>query len=300
VPTAYGGAVRSQGQVTDPVTVGEADHLCWVYDGDDSFPEAAARFLAGGLARGERLVFVGPEDDVARLRREPGPLGRIDELLADGTLVLLPLGDAYDGNGFVPEQQYDFYDELTRRARAEGYTGLRVVAELTPLAASPAGRAELVRWEHLADDFMAAGSGMSALCAYRRDALPPEVLADVATAHPQLHTPSGLPADVLAPFRVFVDGGRVAVAGSVDAFGADRLRRVLADSPAGGAGTAVLDLARLEFADAAGCRAIAGWAQERADAGGTVEVVGASPLFARVWRLLGYDRIVTVSPRERT
>ncbi|MGY1824029.1 MEDS domain-containing protein [Geodermatophilus sp. SYSU D00079] len=292
--------MRTQGPVTHPDAVGPADHLCWVYDDAESLPAAAGRFLAGGLARGERLVFVGSDDDVARLRRSPGPLGPLGDLLADGTLVLLPLGQAYAGDGgFAPEQQLDFYDTLTRQALAEGHTGLRVVAELTPLAADPTRHAELVRWEHLADDFMAAGSGMSAMCAYRRDALPAGALADVAGVHPQVHSPSGLAPDVLAPFRVYVDGGRVAVAGSVDAFGADRLRRVLADSPVGGTGTAVLDLGRLEFADAAGCRAFAGWAQQRIAAGGAVAVVDVPPLVARVWGLLGYDRIVTVSPRAR-
>ncbi|MGY1637404.1 MEDS domain-containing protein [Geodermatophilus sp. SYSU D00742] len=289
--------MRRQGEVTQPVPVGQADHLCWVYDDPDSLRDVAGRFLAGGLARGERLVFVGADDDVERLRREPGPLGPVADLVAGGALLLLPLGRAYDGGaGFAPEQQYDFYDTLTRRSLADGYTGLRVVAELTPLAASPGRRADLVRWEHLADDFMAAGSGMSALCAYRRDALPPEVLADVAAVHPQVHAPAGPGADVLAPFRVYLDGGRVTVAGSVDAFGADRLRRVLATSPAG---AAVLDLTRLEFADAAGTRAIAAWAQDRLAAGRDAAIVGTSPLFARVWRLLGYDRITPVSARGR-
>jgi anti-anti-sigma factor len=292
--------MRAQGPVTDPVPVGPADHLCWVYDDATSLPAAAGRFLAGGLARGERLVFVGADDDVRRLHRDPGPLGPIGDLVSSGTLVLLPMEEAYDGDGgFVPEQQHAFYDALTRRALAEGHTGLRVVAELTPLAASPERRADLARWEHLADEFMATGSGMSALCAYRRDVLAPEVLAEVAAVHPLLRLPAAVPTDVLAPFRVYVDGGRVTVAGSVDSFGADRLRRVLATSPAGRAGTDVLDLGRLDFADAAGCRAIAAWAQDRRDAGRDVAVVGASPLFVRVWRLLGYDRITTVTPRAR-
>ncbi|MGY1633010.1 MEDS domain-containing protein [Geodermatophilus sp. SYSU D01186] len=292
--------MRTQGPVTEPVPVGPADHLCWVYDDAAALPAAAGRFLAAGLARGERLVFVGSDDDVARLHATPGPLGPLGDLLSDGRLVLLPLGEAYDGDGgFAPEQQLEFYDALTQQAIAAGHTGLRVVAELTRLAADPDRHAELVRWEHLADDFVAAGSGMSAMCAYQRGALAPEVLAGVAGVHPQVRTPSGLAHDVLAPFRVYVDGGRVAVAGSVDAFGADRLRRVLAHSPVLRTGTAVLDLTRLEFADAAGCRAIARWAQDRLAAGLDVAVVGVPPLFARVWGLLGYDRIVTVSPRER-
>jgi anti-anti-sigma factor len=290
--------VRSSGLVTDPAAVGPADHVCWVYDDVAAFTDVAGRFLAGGLALGERLLCVAEDDALEQLRRDPGPLGAVDDLVARGSLTLVPLDRAYTGDGaFVPERQYDFYDSATRAAIAEGYTGLRVVAELTALAADPEQRAELVRWEHLADDFMAGGSGMSALCAYRRGPLGADVLTEVATVHPQLHGPDGSSTDDLAPFRVFVDGGRVTVAGSVDAFGADRLRRVLSSAPVDRNEVATLDLGALEFADAAGCRAFARWAQDRVRAGRPVALVGVSRLFARVWRLLGYDRITPTRGR---
>jgi anti-anti-sigma regulatory factor len=286
--------------VTDPGVAGAADHVCWVYDDTDSFADVASRFLAAGLARGERLLCVAEEDALDRLRRAAGPLGPVDDLVSGGSLTLVPLASAYSGDtGFVPERQHAFYDAATRRAVADGHTGLRVVAELTPLAADPARSGELVRWEHLADDFMATGSGMSALCAYQRGALGCTVLTEVATVHPQLHVAGGPSADDLTPFRVFADDGRVVVAGSVDAFAADRLRRVLACTPVDRDGGTTLDLTALAFADAAGCRAVAGWADDRVRAGRPVAVVGASPLFARVWRLLGYDRIVPVRVRGR-
>ncbi|MGY1591498.1 MEDS domain-containing protein [Geodermatophilus sp. SYSU D00708] len=287
--------MRASGPMTDPVVTGPADHVCWVHDDADSLAGAAARFLADGLARGERLLYVGDHDGIALLRHDPGPLGPLGDLLADGRLTLLALTDAYtpDG-GFVPEQQLAFYETATRRAVEEGCSGLRVVAELTALAADPRTRDELARWEHLADDFMATGVGMSALCAYRRDALDADALTAVATVHPQLHVPDGALPDDVAPFSVFVDDGRVVLTGCVDAFGADRLRRVLATSPADAADSVTLDLAGLQFADAAGCRAIATWAQDRLHRGRGVALVGASPLFARVWRLLGYDAVAPV------
>ena len=76
-----------------------------------------------------------------------------------------------------------FYDAATRRALATGYTGLRVVAEVSALAADPRPRLELVRWEHLADGYVVQGSGFTAMCVYRSD-LPAEALADVAVVAP--------------------------------------------------------------------------------------------------------------------
>src|SRR3712207_2787896 len=106
-----------QGVVSEVRTVAPADHLCWVYDDADSFTAAAGRFLAGGLARGEQLLVVGPDDAIERLRHRPGALGALDDLVAAGRLTLLPLSDAYDGDGdFSPERQLAFYDGATRRA----------------------------------------------------------------------------------------------------------------------------------------------------------------------------------------
>ncbi|MGY1706065.1 MEDS domain-containing protein [Geodermatophilus sp. SYSU D00697] len=293
--------MRSSGPVLEPVDTGPADHVCWVHDDAESLAEGARRFLAGGLARGERLLYVGPEDGIARLRSAPGPLGPLADLEADGRLSLLSLADAYSRLGhFVPERQLAFYEQATRRAIEDGCSGLRVVAELTALAADPATRDELARWEHLADDFMAAGSGMSALCAYRRDGLDAEALAAVASVHPQVRVPDGVAPDDVAPFRVFCDEDRVVVAGSVDAFSADRLHRVLAASPADARDLATLDLAGLLFADAAGCRAIASWAQDRLRRGRRVALVETTPMFARVWRLLGYDALAAVTPGSAT
>ena len=54
----------------------------------------------------------------------------------------------------------------------------------------------------------------------------------------------------MTQFHVFYDGDHVVVAAGVDTFEAERLARVLADSPTVPA--ALLDLSRLEFVDGAG------------------------------------------------
>jgi hypothetical protein len=93
-------------------------------------------------------------------------------------------------------------------------------------------------------------------------------------------------------FRVFSDGDRIVVAGSVDLYAADRLARLLADSPT--AAAARLDLSRLEFVDVAGCRTIARWAGQCAGAV-PVEICGASRLFRRVWQVLALDAVARVT-----
>ena len=280
--------MRAHGRVVEVPEAGPSDHVCWVYDDDRDLDAAVGRFLAGGLGRGERLLVVG-DGLIERLDAATLPFGGTDELMARGALQRLPLAEAYDATArFVPEQQLAFYEEATRQAIEEGYRGLRVVAEVSALAADPTHRPDLVRWEHLADDLAAHGPGFTAMCAYRGD-LGAGVLDDVAAVHPLVHAPEGVP-----PFQVFFEDGRVVVAGSVDTFTADRLGAVLAATPLDGPHP-VLDLGRLAFVDVAGCRVLGRWAQAVCARPAQLRVTGASRLVERMWQLLALDGVAPVS-----
>lgn len=271
----------------DPLT--EADHLCWVYDDPASFVDAAQRYLSVGLVKGERLLCVG-DGIAADLRAAGEPFGSLDALAARGALTFDTIGQAYaEGPVLSPADQWAFYDAAVRDARGAGFSGLRVVADVTPLARTSAGRAGLVQWEHLADEFIASGSGMVAMCAYHRGALDARAVADVTAVHPQVHAPLDRPS-----FRIWFDTTHVVLSGTVDTFGAERLTRILACSPVTGR-TAVLDLSRLEAVDVAGCRTLAAWARALAGRGVRLRIQGAPRSVVRIWRLLGMDGAAPVT-----
>jgi len=283
--------VRADGLLTDPPGAARGDHVCWVYDTPGSFAEVARACLEEGLARGERLLWIA-EADVGTVRAADGPLADLDRLRAEGTLTVFDVRAGYEGSGsFCPEEQLTFYDTSTRRAMADGYTGLRVVAELSRLAADGTRRHDLVRWEHLADEYISSGSGMVALCAYRRD-LGPEALADVEAVHPLVRASGGGP-----PFRVWFDGPTILLAGALDTFGATRLAQVLADTPVAEP-VVRIDVSRVHFVDVGGCRALARWARTLQEQGRHLELVGGSRVFRRVWRLVGFDDYVDVTFAE--
>jgi ABC-type transporter Mla MlaB component len=287
--------VRASGVLDRPAGVERGDHVCWAYDDDRAFEDAAVRFLADGLARGDRLLWVGDgaED---RLRRSSGPLADVDGLAARGALSVLSVAEGYAAAGpLTPDRQLAFYDAATRRAIGDGYRGLRVVAEITPLAADEAQRAQLLSWEHLADDFVAQGPGFSALCAYRRDLLPDDAVADVVALHPLAHADGASTA-----FRVWFDEGALRLAGDVDASGAGRLSRLLSTTHLD-VRVVTLDLAGIAFIDLAGVRAISSWAGELTGDGRRLVLRGASRLFGRMWDLLspGAGAAVSFSPGQR-
>jgi anti-anti-sigma factor len=286
--------VRSSGLLRLPAGVEDADHVCWAYDDDDAFEEAAVRFLSAGLERGDRLMWVG-DGAADRLRRAGGPISRVEDLTGSGALELVPVTEGYAPAGrFSPEDQLTFYDERTRQARAEGYTGMRVVAEVTALAADREHSAGFLRWEHLADDLVATGAGFTALCAYRCGDVPPEVVADAAAVHPVASVPGAAP-----PFRLWFDpaadgGARIAVAGEVDLLGAERFRRLLEDTHVGEP-VLTLDLAGVGFIDLAGTRAVAHVARAVAARGGRLVLTGTSRLFRRMWQVLGSGDVAEVA-----
>ena len=288
VARPYSQYVRVHGEIADVPTAGAHDHVCWIYRDDSELTVAAVEFLAGGLARNEQLLCVG--DRIAdALRRSPCALGGVDELVRSGGLRILTVADVYEAAGaFSAESQHAFYDAATRSAVADGYAGLRVFAEVTALAADADVRPELLRWEHLADEFILRGPGMSAMCAYRAD-LPATAIGDLAGVHPLVHAPEGA-----VPFQVFFDDHGPSLAGDVDTHGAERLARILAATPVSG-GTCAVDLSGLRFADVAACRVLARWARELGDREVRLELWNAPRLLERMWHVLALDEWASVA-----
>jgi anti-anti-sigma regulatory factor len=283
--------VRAHGLIDKVPGAGPADHLCWVYEDDATFGDAARDFLLGGLARGDRLLCVG-ERVISSLPTLTDPTHDLAALIERGDVEILTMAEAYEAAGpFLPEQQLAFYDAATRRATEAGYRGLRVIADVSDLASDPAQRAGLVRWEHIADEYSVRGSGFSAMCAYRAD-LSPDALADIAAVHPMVRAP-----EEVSSFRLFVDGSRIVLAGDVDACSADRLARVLPSARVSTDGV-VLDVAALDFIGVAGCRVLARWAADLGSRSVPLEVTGSSALLPRIWKLLDLDQLAPVTFSE--
>jgi anti-anti-sigma regulatory factor len=260
------------------------DHVCWVYTDDEEFLEAGLSFLADGLTAGQRVMYVSERtrswmlDKLSRL--EPA-----ERLLARGALTVTPIWDLYDPHApALPEKQLTTYAIATGRALAEGYTGLRVLAEITELVAEPDRHTDYARWEHLADHYVAAGHPVTVLCAINGRHVDHTDVTDIATLHPLVCGPDGL-----AEFRLFFDGDRLALAGTVDTYGSSRLRRLLAVSHLREP-KVTLDISQVEFIDARVLHALFHWGSQVASQAGRVIIEGGSAVTYRAWRALHFDR----------
>lgn len=245
------------------------DHVAWYGDGRRSLNRLAVHLFTIGARRGERMMFVVEDPDPGRL----GGLPDLDGLLARGDLQLAAVGDVYQGGSqFDPAEQLAIFGEALDAALDQGYRGLRVVAENTPLVTgSHADVERWLAWEQLTDDFQAARPVLG-VCFFDTTRIPPARLRDLASIHPVIS-----PTEDDPEFRIFQDRGVIRVTGSLDAFSVERLRRVLSTTPS--RGNLVIDLGHADFVDH---RALHVLGQQ----GGPdthVEIRNASPVLRRLW-----------------
>jgi anti-anti-sigma regulatory factor len=261
--------MRANGSVRELGGLGRTSHLCWPYDDPAHLHLAAEAYIAEGFALGERVACIG-------------------EQFAQRDVV--SLDDAY---GRTPrttaEQKLQFWDEVTRQALSDGCTGLRVIAEVTRLAMDPDQLDEQLRWEHLADDYIANGPGLSAICAYRSDVLDDTVIRALACRHPQVREPVQEES-----FRLFFDGEVLVLAGILDSFNAAQLERLLAGTHVQ-SDRLVLDASQLEFVDGRGTTVFAELAMALSERNGMLRITGASTTLRKVWRVLGYSHLPNVT-----
>jgi anti-anti-sigma factor len=271
--------MRRHGLADLPDAVGLNGHACWGFDDVGDLREAAAAFLTEGAELGQRLMFVGGPEAEAMVR-ETDPM---KSMARDGTLQVAPFEAIYPGGRRMPNpDQLALYDGATEQALADGFTGLRVLAEVTALASPVGAWPDQVGWESYADRYM-ANRPLAALCCFDQQRLPVEAVAALACAHPVADR--GLQS--LAPFRVYAQPDAVALAGEVDALSSAQLRDVLELTLPDTEGEVVLDLEGLDFIDHSGVRAVAEHRQRMRERGVHVTLRGESATFRRLSDLLG-------------
>jgi anti-anti-sigma regulatory factor len=166
--------------------------------------------------------------------------------LRDGSARVVPVATGYSVSGPVePAAQVDAFADALSAALAAGHTGLRVVADVTPLVRTPAQRAAFGRYEYLVDSFM-AGRPVAGICAFDRIALDTGTFRDMACLHPRGDTGG-------VAFRLHgcppADGAMV-LSGELDLSGRTQFEVALARAaPRPVAGKIVIDASGLRFVD---------------------------------------------------
>jgi hypothetical protein len=249
------------------------DHVFWSGNSDGDLYQLAATALAAGARRNERLMFVSVDPDPSRLQT----IDDLEPLLASGQLQLHSVDSIYGTSPtFSHTRQLEIFQGALNDALAAGYSGIRVVADNTPLVVD-AGEEDYLcwlRWEQLTDRFQAS-SQVTGICYFNAKAVADERLADLAALHPVRAKNAVQP-----PFSFFSDEDAVFVTGGLDLWSAERFARLLRATP--GERPLVVDVSRADFLDHRALLAL----NDAAGAARPVWIRGASNLMRALPSLL--------------
>jgi len=203
--------MRSHGTRFECLRLRPHDHVGWVFSGQAEFDALAGPFLAEGADRGERLIYVAADPGPAAEARLRGALG-------PNAVQVASIAEVYGASGIVDAaaQRATFAAALAD-AVAEGYSGIRVAADNTPMVTDDQRMAAWVRWEITADRFMSENP-VTGLCAFDENKVDVNRLRHLAMLHPLF------PADRPVPqFRLFADDGYLCVEGRIDSWAVTEL-----------------------------------------------------------------------------
>lgn len=252
------------------------DHMAWVHaDGTDR-RSGLLEHLRGGLARRERLFYTALGDRTALVDDLRGLVDEPQRLIDIGQLVVCPLDDCFhrpDAMG-----QVEVCASVTTAALADGWAGLRMVADVTELCRAEEDRAAFLDAELRLGDWMAT-SAMTRLCLFDELTLGPAA-AELTCTHSH-----GAHRD--ACFGVRLVDGVVRIDGELDASVTSVFARVLDAALGACDATAVVDASGVTFADLSACRTFGAALDASRLAGRDVEVRDVSSPLARSSELAG-------------
>ena len=265
-----------------PTGLGPGDHICWGFDGDRAFADAATAFLREGVDRGELLMYVRPKPFADLASDLDGLPGR-DRLIDRGQLVLQSLDQLYAVDEVHHETQAEQFRAKAEDAIGNGYAGLRAASDLTLIALDAARWSELRAFE-LRADAVIGQTPITGMCGYDETRVHPDRLGALSAVHPLRHR-RGAP----GTFAVNVVGQVISVSGEVDLSCVDDLAAVLVAVEDLTDGPVMVDLHRLDFVDVGGARVLARFVADLGGAGRTVQFRGSRRNAQRLLRFFDLD-----------
>ena len=160
-------------------------HACLLYGGKEDPLATVAPFIAAGLEAGERCLYVVGEHDPEHIQRSLEAAGiDVARQLERGALVLVGRWEVAFPNGeFDPAAMIGFVRQAIAQCLADGFTGLRVVAEMTWALQMGVGANRLIHYEALGNHLY-PDQPLVAVCMYDRSRFPAAVCRDAIRVHP--------------------------------------------------------------------------------------------------------------------
>jgi PAS domain S-box-containing protein len=165
--------------------IGLHNHLALIYETREEQFAAAIPAIRIGIERREKCVYVADEntsDDVIDALRHEGI--DVDAAVKSGSLIVATKRETTLKEGhLVPDKLIRFWADAADAATAAGFSGLRIVAEMTWALHRDPGTERLIEFEAKVNDLVRSHP-IVGICQYNRRSFSPEDILNVIRVHP--------------------------------------------------------------------------------------------------------------------
>ncbi len=168
------------------------EHLLFLHESEAEQREWTVPFLCEGLERGEQVMYALDMTSPETVVRDLQAAGLDAEAyLHSGQLGLLSVREVYfPGGCFDPEAMLHAWDRLVDQALEQGYTGLRVTAEMTWGLRRWPGSRRMLEYEYKVNSLF-PDRLFIALCQYDQRRFSAAELLEAIAVHPEVVTARG-------------------------------------------------------------------------------------------------------------
>ena len=177
--------VIGSGRANDMINQIElGDHVAFFYRTKAEQLETVIPFIAIGLERNEKCMYIAEDNTPSEIRRLLQEYG-VDVLEAqkNGTLSVVTKHETYLRHGaFQPHKMIGELCDAVQSALDAGYTGLRAAGELSWALDLPSALVQMVNYEEELEDHF--HSKFAALCQYDQSRFPAYLIERMKSVHP--------------------------------------------------------------------------------------------------------------------
>ncbi len=160
------------------------DHACLVFSNPRRWHGFVVAFLARGVDRLERCVYITALHSPDHMRHMLAEAhDTLKTALANGQLLVTHFSQAYTPTGvFVPEKTVQGLEKMVNQSLSAGYQGLRITGEMHWASYRPPGYTRLAQYEAMLNPLFEKQPCL-AVCQYDRALFAPNILDEIAKLH---------------------------------------------------------------------------------------------------------------------
>ncbi len=164
------------------------NHLCLIYESLEEWRAVTIPFIAIGLQRRERCICVLSDQSADMVRAHLGQKGvDVASVERSGQLIIAYGPEAYTTEmSFEPERIIDLAIARTEEAIREGYSGLRVIGDMTWAVRDYPGLDKLLEYEARLNRELFPKYPCLGICQYDRRKFSSKLIKGVIMTHPLL------------------------------------------------------------------------------------------------------------------